>query len=312
MLARTRCVFRIFAIVALTAVATVGSAQVVQPKTDPKGIPTTKVDPKTDPKTKVDAKTDIKTDTKTDTKAKTETKAHAPLHLPPHLQAHSAGQPAVNMFPVRPVIVMPSLNTLPGIPASDLFPAAFTQQYGNPALDNPWMNQTTYTPVPANPFAANPFTMNPFFNNPFALNPLLPNAALNNPFGIPGFTQPYGPTFGPGSSPFGVTSTYTPPVAVQQPGQLMYKGPDLQVNPTTGTIFRPLSGIVKLADGSVFYYVPGSGTPTVSGTLSNGSGLYYNPQGGTFFNPSSGVISKPAQTHVYVPQTNNPFLPYMW
>jgi hypothetical protein len=98
--------------------------------------------------------------------------------------------------------------------------------------------------------------------------------------------------------------SFTPPVAIRQPGMLMYKGPDLQVNPTSGTVYQPMSGVVTLADGSKFYRVPGTGLPTAVGTYATGTGLYYNPDGNTFYNPSSGVISKPGTTNV--------FLPYVW
>lgn len=217
-------------------------------------------------------------------------------------QANPKGNPQAqqpnpfgNFNPRNPVKVMPSINTLPGIPAALVYPPAFQSPFLNPALDNPWMNPVVIRPRPVNPFA-----FNPLFNNPFALNPLLQNPAFNNnPFGIPG----YGPNPYANYSPnlFNPNVSYTPPVAFKQPGYMLYKGPDLQVNPASGTVYRPLSGVATLKDGSTFYYVPGTGVPTASGKYAPGTGLYYNPQGNTFFNPSSGVVSKPGQTNVFVP-----------
>jgi hypothetical protein len=151
------------------------------------------------------------------------------------------------------IVVQPSINTWPGIPASSLNQPVYTPPFYNPALNNPWMNPVTVTPV----------------------NPFLPPAAV-----------------------------VRPPLAIQQPGTLLVRGPDLQVNPWSGTVYRPLSGIVTLADGSTFYRVPGSGLPTVTGAYATGTGLYYNPRSGTFFNPSSGVVSQPGSTNL--------FMPYIW
>ena len=191
-----------------------------------------------------------------------------------------------------PVLLMPSINTMPGIPASSVFRPAFPLLV-NPALDNPWMNQVNVVPV-----RRNPFTMNPLFNNPFLLNPLLRNSTFENPYNAPGYIPTYDPTL------LNPSVTSTPPLAIRQPGMLMYKGPDLQVNPTSGTVYQPLSGVVTLSDGSKFYRVPGTGAPTATGTYATGTGLYYNPDGNTFMNPASGVISKPGQTNV--------FTPYVW
>ncbi len=154
------------------------------------------------------------------------------------------------------IVLQPSVNSWPGIPAQTLFQPAFQAPwYTNPALNNPWMNQVVVTPV-----------------NAWGVNPGIVNTAFS-----------------------------TPPIAVQQGGMMMYRGPNLQVNPWTGTVYQPLSGVVTLADGSSFYRVPGSGLPTAVGNYATGSGLYYNPRGGTFFNPSSGVISRPGTTNVFLP-----------
>jgi hypothetical protein len=199
-----------------------------------------------------------------------------------------------------PLVIYPQFNTLPGIPANQLQRPLFNPgPFYNPALNNPWMNQTRI--VPYNPFVTpvyGPFAPNPFNPltpvvgpSPFAPNPYL----FNNPYLSP-FNNPFAPVYGPGTF-----ATSTPPIAIQQPGQLMYRGPDLQVNPVSGLVYKPVSGVAQTADGSVFYRVAGTGLPTIGGKYSPGSGLYFNPQAGTFLNPSTGVISQPGQTTVFMP-----------
>jgi hypothetical protein len=216
----------------------------------------------------------------------------------------SAQQPQPQFKPIplknQPgVLVYPQFNSFPGLPAQQFNPPVFNPgPFYNPALNNPWMNQTNFIPV--NPFAPNPFAPNPFvnnpFNNPFANNLFAPNP-FNNPFNNPLQNQFPNAIIGC----FGPVPSSTPPIAVQQPGYLVYKGPDLQVNPWSGTVYRPLSGVARTADGSVFFRVPGTGLPTVTGNYATGTGLYYNPNGGTFLNPSSGVISRPGVTNVFIP-----------
>jgi hypothetical protein len=210
--------------------------------------------------------------------------------------------------PKNPIVVQPRINTLPGIPAWQLNQPVFNPgPFYNPALNNPWMNQTRV--VPYNPFLTQPINNplfwpqpNPFVNNPFALipnNPFAPNPFLVNPFNNPfisPFNNPFNTLYGPGTS-----YSYTPPIAIQQPGQFFYRGPDLLVNPTSGTVYKPLTGVAQTADGSVFYRVPGTGLPTATGVYSPGSGLYFNPDAGTFLNPKTGVISKPGVTTVFTP-----------
>lgn len=272
MSATHRHLFRLFAVVAFTATATGFAAAQFR------GPPPATHDKK-------DAAR------KGDGKKAAHPPPHPKKHTPaPHPQPQPAPQPAPpqpHPAPARPnpVMVMPQINGLPHYPSpwyNNPVPLLT-----NPALDNPWMNPMTVSPVPVNPFA-----MNPFFNNPLAINPLLRNPAINNPFGVPGFR----PTF--------PTVTSAPPVATKERGTYYYYGPDKQVNTTTGTVYHPVTGTVRMADGSTFYRVPGSGVPTPTGGYSMGTGLYYNPQGGTFFNPASGVLSKPGSTNV--------FLPYVW
>lgn len=205
------------------------------------------------------------------------------------------------------IIVHPQINTMPGIPASVVSPPAFNPgPFFNPALNNPWLNQTQF--VPYNPFVLNPFNPlfapnNPFVNNPFAQNPFVPNA-FNNPFA----NNMFGPNTWWTARPIGgciwgayPLSQSTPPIAIQQPGQLMWRGPDLQVNPISGTVYRPLSGVARTADGGTFFRVPGSGLPTFTGAYAPGTGLYFNPAQNTFLNPASGVISRPGTTTVFLP-----------
>lgn len=195
--------------------------------------------------------------------------------------------------PRNPIQVMPQINTLPGIPAHQLFrPVLEPPSWLNPATNNPWMNPTVVHPVRVPPFA-----VNPLFNNPFLVNPLLRNPVVNNPLNVPGYDL----RFGPVPTELLPEVSVTPPVAVRQPGMMLYRGPDLQVNPWSGTRYHPQSGVVTLADGTTFYRVTGSGLPTATGAYATGTGLYYSPTAGTFFNPSSGVISRPGQTNVFVP-----------
>jgi hypothetical protein len=93
----------------------------------------------------------------------------------------------------------------------------------------------------------------------------------------------------------------TPTIQVRQPGWFLYKGPDLMVNPYSGAVYRPNTGVVTMRDGSEFYYVPGTGTPNGAGRYVSGTGLYYNPTAGTYFNPKTGVITKPGTPGVLPP-----------
>lgn len=172
------------------------------------------------------------------------------LTVAPRAEAQPGG-------PKRPpaVIVYPQLNGQMQIPAAQFFRPAFDPgPFYNPALNNPYLNQTNV--IPYSPFAPNPF--------------------------VP-------------------TVTATPAVAIQQPGQLMYKGPDLQVNPVSGLVYKPLTGVARTADGNTFYRVVGSGLPTVTGSYAAGTGLYFDPKHNTFLNPATGVISRPGTTNVFLP-----------
>jgi hypothetical protein len=214
----------------------------------------------------------------------------------PWQQKQQPNQPQKGNQPKNQVFAMPSINTMPGIPASRIFPpVSQNPTWLDPTLtaQNTWMNLPNARP--------NPFLMNPMFNNPFAINPLLQQAAWFNQFNMP-YYRPQ--TSLSDWGPVAPVVSYSPPIAVREPGQYIYKGFDLQVNPATGTDYRPQSGVVTRADGTTFYRVPGTGQPSVNGFYATGTGTYYNPDGGTYFNPSSGIISKPAQANV--------FMPYVW
>lgn len=189
------------------------------------------------------------------------------------------------------VIVFPQINTLPAIPAWQINRPVFNPgPFYNPALNNPYLNQTRYVPVPVNPFANQPINnplfapVNPFVNDPFAL------VGPNNAFAPNPFNNPFVP----------VTNS-TPPLAIQQPGQLYYRGADLQVNPASGLVYRPLTGVARTADGSTFFRVAGSGLPTFTGAYAPGTGLYYSPDNNAYLHPASGTISRPGVTNVFLP-----------
>jgi len=199
--------------------------------------------------------------------------------------------------PKQPIYTMPAINTLPGIPAYAVSRPVFSlPSWLDPAVSNPWMNQTIVR--------RSPFVMNPLFNDPFALNPLLQRAAWYNSLNLPGYVRQSSLLDGGLLPAVPAAVTVTPPVATREPGTYYYKGADLQVNPATGSVYQPRSGVVTLADGTKFYRVPGSGLPTATGNYATGTGLYYDPDGNTFFSPASGIMSKPGTTNV--------FLPYVW
>ena len=133
--------------------------------------------------------------------------------------------------------------------------------------------------VPPPQFNPGALQLSSFVNTPTVANPY----AFN-----PGVYSPFNPT---------------PPIAVQQPSYFLWRGPDLQVNPATGTVYRPQSGVVRMADGSTFYRVLGTGAPDGAGNYATGTGVYFNPTAGTYYNPASGVIARPGTTGL---------LPYIW
>ena len=185
--------------------------------------------------------------------------------------------PAPNLRPLGsppPAIVYPQINGMPGFIANPLNqtfynPAPFPGPFMNP-FSNPYTNPFSTTALSFNSTltvlsAPGPFA-NPFAN-PFAANYLV------NPLFVSPFNNPY-------TNPYGLFTTYSPTISVRQPGELIWRGPDLQVNPWAGTVFKPLTGIARTADGSTFYRIPGSDQ-------------YFDPTHATFFNPTTGVIARP-------------------
>jgi hypothetical protein len=154
-------------------------------------------------------------------------------------------------------------------------PVIFQPQFGfNPFVINAALNPAPFVP---NPFIAGPFQINPL-NNPFN-NPFVPQFVPNQ-FGNP-FVNPFG-------NPF-----FQPTIAFQQPGRLFWRGPDFQVNPFTGTVVRPFTGVAQTADGSVFFQLSRRGIPTVFDTFGPRTNIYVNPETGALFNPNTGVIVRP-------------------
>lgn len=210
-----------------------------------------------------------------------------------------------------PIVFQPQINGL----VRPFNPAPFysLSPIYNPAINNPFAtNPFAPNPFAPNPFAPNPFAPNPFVNNPFAPNPFAPNPFINNPFlnpftpnpfnnplvNNPFVNNPFAPNpFAP--NPF-VAAFQTPPISFRQPGHLTFRGPDLLVNPWAGLVYRPLTGIARTADGTIFYRVPGTGVPTFTGDDAYGTGLYYSPHYGTYLNPNTGVITRPGTT-VFLP-----------
>jgi hypothetical protein len=321
MASNTRWIFHSLAIMVMAALATGASAQVGQPNPKGTGNPGTGNPVNPNPQPKTDTKTQPKTDTKTDTKTehkKTPEPLHLPAHLQPHMQPHTQPnnalrpvvEPPINMFAFRPQQSLPAINSWPGFPMSDIYPAAFQPFYGQSLPVDPWTNPLFAATLPSNPWA------NPLLGNPLLMNPLLRNPLPGNPFGIPGFGLPaYGipgvipgisppgfmpPGYGPSIiNPFTYPGSSTPPMAVQLPGMLLYQGPNQLVDPQANTVVHPLSGTATVG-GNTYYRIPTSGMPGNPST-----GVYYSPQSGTYFNSSTGVVSKPAQS-------SNPFVGYMW
>jgi hypothetical protein len=186
-------------------------------------------------------------------------------------------------LPPRPVQVQPNVFLQPQAnPGGVQLPGLnFPFQHGN-------QNNALFGPfAPAVP----PLVFNPYgpFGPPFALtNPLVTPPFWNGPFAPNAFV---------GGAGFG----FVPPVAVRQPGAFQFRGPNLYVNPFSGTAYAPYTGLARTADGSLFYRVPGTGAPNAQGNYAIGTGLYFNFESGAYLNPSSGVIARPG----------GPFLPYI-
>jgi hypothetical protein len=154
--------------------------------------------------------------------------------------------------------------------------------YSNPY--NPMNPYSLYNSSYRNMLGLNSFPgVNPILYNPYE------SSLLGYAFGS-GLTSPYS-TAGTSYSPFGGLGLgsglgATGTLAVQQPSLWINGGPNLSVNPITGTVVQPLSGYAMMSDGSTYYRLPGSISHSVSP-------VYYNPVGGTLFNPQTGVVAQP-------------------
>ena len=203
----------------------------------------------------------------------------------------------------------------PGQPRAPVFlnPQPFNvpgwQFNPDPFNTNPRLNPVQFVPV--NPFQQNPFFVNPFlvnpFNNQFANNPFNNNPFNNvfvNPLGPQVGPSPFGPNpFGPNpfANPFAPVVFTQPAIAIQQPGFLRWSGPDLQVNPWSGTAVKPSLGVAQTADGRIFFQLGRDGIPTVFNPNAPRTGVFVDPTFGTFLNPRTGVIVQPGGTRVFHP-----------
>jgi hypothetical protein len=208
--------------------------------------------------------------------------------------------PAPGGFPQQFAPLFPGQPRPPAIFAPPQFNVPGFQFNPDPFFNNPRLNSVQFVPV--NPFAPNPFFVNPFLTNPFTLvnNPQL------NPFRNPlGWNQlgpnPFGPN--PFASPFAPVVVSTPAIAIQQPGFLQRRGPDLQVNPWSGTVVKPFTGVAQTADGRVFFQLGRDGIPSVFNPSAPRTGVFVDPAFGTFLNPRTGVIVRPGNTSVFLPWT---------
>jgi hypothetical protein len=73
----------------------------------------------------------------------------------------------------------------------------------------------------------------------------------------------------------------------QMPGRYYGFPGGTNVNPYTGSVYRPWAGVVSKPSGNYFYQ-PGTGTYTPWGKVP-GSGIYQNPWTGNQYNPGSGA-----------------------
>lgn len=63
------------------------------------------------------------------------------------------------------------------------------------------------------------------------------------------------------------------------------------VNPWTGSVYRPWAGVVSKPGGN-YFYVPGTGSYTPWGRVP-GTGVYQNPWSGNKYNPGTGLYISP-------------------
>lgn len=73
----------------------------------------------------------------------------------------------------------------------------------------------------------------------------------------------------------------------QMPGRYYGFPGGTNINPYTGSVYRPWAGTVTKPSGN-YFYVPGTGTYTPFGKVP-GTGVYQNPWSGNQYNPGSGA-----------------------
>ena len=73
----------------------------------------------------------------------------------------------------------------------------------------------------------------------------------------------------------------------QMPGRYFGFPGGTNINPYTGSVYRPWAGTVTKPSGN-YFYVPGTGTYTPFGKVP-GTGIYQNPWSGNQYNPGSGA-----------------------
>jgi hypothetical protein len=208
---------------------------------------------------------------------------------------------------------MPQINTSPYANGSieralllqELSIARRNNPYGfYPIYSNPWVVNPVYPPVFAppvvvNPVFAPPVFAPPVFNPVFPVTPVVPvnpvtpvafNPLVNpwvNPWAVNPWPVAPWQAVNPWVANTAVSTYVAPPVAFQQPGAFIPRNADTAVNPWSGAVLKPISGVAIQPDGSVFYRAPNSN-------------LYVNPESGTTFNPVNNVLRRPA-TPVFLP-----------
>ena len=211
-----------------------------------------------------------------------------PFRLPPGGFVPPGGlvQPVAPVQPIAPI--QPVLPVI--APQFGINPVGFAAV--NPFAVNPFVNNPFANPFGPQAVIAGPFQINPL-NNPF-------NNPLNNPLGLPpgpNFNFAQNPLASPFANPF-----FRPTFAFQQPGRLFWRGPDLLVNPWSGTVVRPFTGVAQTADGTIFFQLSRNGLPTVFDQFGGRTNIYVNPSQGTLFNPVTGVIVQPGTASTFVPR----------
>jgi hypothetical protein len=201
------------------------------------------------------------------------------LHTPPQIGTLPNGTPVVNPW-IRPAT--PALQTI----FSQNLAYQQSLPIWNPALAGYWGQSGQTGPFG---FQQNP---NMFPGAQFGPQPIY---GLNQFGGANGFNRFNGTPYGFGNAGgfgYGNQLPYGNNPQQYEPGKFYPVGMDAAVNPVTGTVLRPYSGVAFTNEGA-FYRVPGSGRFTPFGTMVPGSGVYLNPFTGVAYNPQTGAIQRP-------------------